>query len=93
MKIKQILIIALIAISTSSCSKSGSVSNIPSNTACNEIVCGGYEQLGTYTIYRGTKNPDTCGSIELTVNAITFYYYKSNWDANPEGYCCWEGLK
>ncbi len=79
----------LVAITAISCSKSDNASN----SSCNEIVCGGTSGAGTYTIYRGTLNPDTCGQIELKVNAATFNYYKAKWDANPEGHCCWEGLK
>jgi len=72
-----------------SCSKD----NVPSTSTCNDIVCGGVSGNGTYIIYRGTLNPDTCGKTELTVNAATFNYYKKKWDLNPEGYACWEGLK
>lgn len=84
-KIKFALFI-IMSITISSCSTSDS-------SSCNEIVCGGYHTGGTYTIYRGTINPDTCGDIEMTVNETTFNFYKAKWDANPEGYCCWEGLK
>ncbi len=86
------LFLSLIAITALSCSKDDNESN-PSNPSCNDIVCGGTSGAGTYTIYRGTLNPDTCGEIELKVNAATFNYYKAKWDANPEGYACWEGLK
>lgn len=88
----KILLLCIIAITTSSCSKGDNDSN-PANSSCNEIVCGGTSGAGKYTIFRGTLNPDTCGEIELTVNATTFNYYKAKWDANPEGYTCWEGLK
>ena len=86
MKKYNFILFILMLITISSCSNSDS-------NSCNEIVCGGYQTAGTYTIYRGTLNPDTCGEIELTVNQTTFNYYQAKWDANPEGYCCWEGLK
>lgn len=85
MKIIKKLILASFTILLLSCSKD--------DNPCNEIVCGGVSGAGTYTIYRGTLDPDTCGQIELKVNAATFNYYKAKWDANPEGYACWEGLK
>lgn len=84
--IKKIILLGLIMISTLSCSKDD-------NSSCNEIVCGGTSGAGTYTIYRGTLNPDTCGETELEVNEATFNYYQAKWQANPEGYTCWEGLK
>ena len=86
MKKINFILFNIMLISISSCSNGD-------NNSCNEIVCGGTNGAGTYTIYRGTLNPDTCGEIELTVNEATFNYYKAKWDANPEGYCCWEGLK
>lgn len=86
MKSIKILLLSVIAITVLSCSKDD-------NDSCNDIVCGGTSGNGTYTINRGTLNPDTCGLTELSVNAATFNYYKSKWDANPEGYACWEGLK
>ena len=86
------LSLAIIAITTLSCSKDDNNSN-PSNTSCNEIVCGGSSEPGNYKIFRGTLNPDTCGDIQLKVNEATYNYYKAKWDANPEGYTCWEGLK
>ena len=93
MKTIKILLFVMMIITISSCSKSDN----SSSSSCNEIVCGGFtggpSGAGTYTIYRGTLNPDTCGSIELQVNATTFNYYKAKWSANPKGYCCWEGLK
>lgn len=92
MKTIKILLFVILTATILSCSKSDDASN----SSCNEIVCGGttgQNGPGTYTIYRGTLNPDTCGSIELTVTANTFNYYKAKWDANPEGYACWEGLK
>lgn len=89
MKNIKIFLIVIMVITISSCSKSDNASN----SSCNEIVCGGTSGAGTYTIYRGTLNPDTCGQIELKVNATTFNYYKAKWDANPEGHCCWEGIK
>ncbi len=92
MKSIKTLLFAIIAFSIFSCSKDEK----DSNASCNDIVCGGTNGQygpGTYTIFRGTLNPDTCGNIELTVNAATFNYYKAKWDANPEGYTCWEGLK
>ena len=90
MKTIKFFLSVILTITILSCSKSD---NSPSSS-CNEIVCGGTSKhFGIYTIFRGTLNPDTCGSIELTVNAATYNYYKAKWDANPEGYCCWEGLK
>lgn len=85
----KILLIAVVLISMLSCSDSDSGS-------CNDIVCGGGEGWygpGTYTIYRGTLDPDTCGETELQVNEATFTFYQNKWQQNPEGYCCWEGLK
>lgn len=75
----------------SSCSKADD----SSVGSCNDIVCGGSADNinGRYMIYRGTINPDTCGLNELYVNAATYNYYKAKWDANPEGYACWDGLK
>jgi hypothetical protein len=89
MKTMKNLFLSLIAITALSCSKDDN----ESNSSCNEIVCGGSDEPGNYIIYRGTLNPDTCGEIELKVNAATYNYYKAKWDANPEGYACWEGLK
>lgn len=93
MKPIKILLLVILTTMLLSCSKSDDAPN----SSCNEIVCGGVTggPVGqrTYTIYRGTLDPDTCGSIELTVTAATFNYYKAKWDANPEGYACWEGLK
>ena len=88
---KKTVLFLIFSILTLSCSTSGSGSN-----SCNDIVCGGsagYNGPGTYMIYRGTLNPDTCGTIELDVNQSTFQYYQSRWQQNPEGYCCWDGLK
>lgn len=89
-KLKAVLLTAVV-ITLLSCSKSDN----NSKSSCNEIVCGGgYDfEESTYKIYRGTLNPDTCGEIELAVNDATFLYYQTKWQANPEGYCCWEGLK
>lgn len=89
MKSIKILLFAIIANTILSCSKDDK----DSNASCNEIVCGGASGAGTYIIFRGTINPDTCGEIELEVNKATFNYYQAKWQANPEGYCCWEGLK
>jgi hypothetical protein len=89
MKSIKILLFAIIANTILSCSKDDK----DSNASCNEIVCGGVSGVGTYIIFRGTINPDTCGQIELEVNKATFNYYQAKWQANPEGYCCWEGLK
>lgn len=90
MKTIKFFLLVIVAITISSCSKSDN----DSDSACNEIVCGGFHGGPTgYTIYRGTIDPDTCGSIELQVNETTFNYYKTKWDATSEGYCCWEGLK
>jgi hypothetical protein len=83
---KRLILIGIIIISILSCSKDD-------NSSCNEIVCGGINEPGNYKIFRGTLNPDTCGEIELGVNEATFLYYQAKWRENPEGYCCWEGLK
>ncbi len=91
MKTIKLLFITALLIITNACSSSGSASS-----TCNDIVCGGgsgWYGPGTYTIYRGTLNPDTCGTTELQVNQATFNFYQSKWQANTEGYCCWEGLK
>jgi hypothetical protein len=86
---KSIKFLILIGLVITSCSKDEGTST----SSCNDIVCGGVQGNGRYTIYRGTLNPDTCGNTELVVNAATFNYYKAKWDSNPEGYACWEGLK
>ena len=88
-KIKLILIIAILII-TNSCSTSSSASS------CNEIVCGSsspYAGAEGYYLYRGTLEPDTCGSTLIEVNETTFNYYEAKMAQNPEGYCCWEGMK
>jgi hypothetical protein len=87
MKTIKLLLLANFAILLLSCSKK--------DDSCNEIVCGtpGSAVVGKFYIYRGTLNPDTCGTIELEVNEATFNYYQAKWRQNPEGYCCWEGLK
>nr|WP_315144081.1 hypothetical protein [uncultured Flavobacterium sp.] len=73
-----------------SCSKKEDSSDL----TCNDVVCGGANYgNGTYMIFRGTLDPDTCGLTELSVNATTYNFYKAKWDLNPEGYACWEGLK
>lgn len=94
MKSIKILSLAIIAITTLSCSKDDNNSN-PSNTSCNEIVCGtpGNNGNGVYYIFRGTLEPDTCGLTQLQVNQATFNYYQAKWQASPDGYACWEGLK
>lgn len=63
------------------------------NSSCNQIVCGtpGSPIDGKYYIYKGTI--DNCGETELEVNEATFLYYQAKWQASPEGYTCWEGLK
>ncbi len=80
------LILGVLAIALLSCSDDDSGS-------CNDIVCGGISGLDDYIIYRGTLEPDTCGMTELVVNEATFLYYQAKWQASPEGYTCWEGLK
>jgi len=91
MKSIKILLFAVVAIAASSCSKDEK----DSNASCNDIVCGtpGNNANGVYYIYRGTLEPDTCGLTVLQVNQTTFNYYQTKWRQNPEGYCCWEGLK
>ncbi len=88
MKIIKLILITAIFIITNSCSSSGSGS-------CNEIVCGhpSGPVAGVYYLYRGTLEPDTCGSITIEVNQATYDYYEAKMAQNPEGYCCWEGLK
>jgi hypothetical protein len=88
------LFLSVIAIAALSCSKDDNDSN-PSNTSCNDVVCGspGNNTNGVYYIYRGTIDPDTCGLTVLQVNQATYNFYKAKWEANPEGYACWEGLK
>jgi type 1 fimbria pilin len=85
-KIKIIFFLIVAIVSIMACSKDD-------DSNCNEIVCGGTSGTGTFTIFRGTLVPDTCGEIEITVNEATFLYYQAKWQANPEGYTCWEGLK
>jgi hypothetical protein len=60
---------------------------------CKEIVCGtpGSPIDGKYYIYKGTQ--ETCGETELEVNRATFLFYQTKWQANPEGFTCWEGMK
>ncbi len=93
MKMKKLkaVLFTIVAITLSSCSNGDN----NSKSSCNEIVCGGgYDyEISSYVISRGTLEPDTCGLIELPVNDATFLYYQAKWQANPEGYCCWEGLK
>jgi hypothetical protein len=86
MKKMKTLVFAIIVFTTISCSKDD-------DSSCNDIVCGGTSGAGSYTIFRGTLEPDTCGEIELEVNEATFLFYQAKWQANPEGYTCWEGLK
>jgi hypothetical protein len=88
MKIIKLILITAILIVTNSCSSSGSGS-------CNEIVCGhpGGPDGDVYYLYRGTLEPDTCGSIIIEVNQTTYDYYEAKMAQNPEGYACWEGLK
>jgi hypothetical protein len=83
---KRFILLGVIMISILSCSKDN-------DSSCNDIVCGGISGSGSYIIYRGTLNPDTCGETELEVNEATFLFYQAKWQANPEGYTCWEGLK
>ena len=92
MKLFLVASIATIAMLATSCSKNDD-NNI--SNPCNDIVCGGGgpNNNGTYYIFRGTLNPDSCGETELAVNKATFDFYKAKWDLNPEGYACWEGLK
>ena len=88
MKTLKLLLFAVIVILTNSCSSSDSGS-------CNEIVCGhpGGPNGDVYYLYRGTLEPDTCGSIIIEVNEATYNYYEAKMAQNPEGYCCWEGMK
>ncbi len=90
MKTLKLFLITAIVIITNSCSSSGSAS-----ASCNEIVCGhpGGPQGNVYYLYRGTLEPDTCGSITIEVNQATYNYYEAKMAQNPEGYCCWEGMK
>lgn len=94
MKKIKTLLLSIIAITVLCCSKEENDSS-QSNNSCNEIVCGtpGNNSNGVYYIYRGTLDPDTCGLTVLQVNQATYNFYKAKWDANPEGYACWEGLK
>jgi hypothetical protein len=87
MKTIKLILITAILIITNSCSSSGS------DSSCDQIVCGtpGSPIVGKYYIYKGTL--ETCGETELEVNEATFLYYQAKWQANPEGYTCWEGLK
>ena len=89
MKTIKLILITAIFIITNSCSSSGSDSD------CNEIVCGhpGGPDGDVYYLYRGTLEPDTCGSIIIEVNQTTYDYYEAKMAQNPEGYACWEGLK
>ena len=84
---KKIILIAVVMLSLLSYSCSSS------DDSCNEIVCGtpGSPIDGKYYIYKGTL--ETCGETELEVNQATFDYYQAKWQASPEGYTCWEGLK
>ena len=77
-------------ISILSCSKDD---NKSSSSSCDQIVCGGAGSsiVGSYFIFKGTL--ETCGETELEVNEATFNYYQAKWQASPEGYTCWEGLK
>ena len=88
MKIIKLILITAILIVTNSCSSIGS-------SSCNEIVCGhpGGPDGDVYYLYRGTLEPDTCGSIIIEVNQTTYDYYEAKMAQNPEGYACWEGLK
>ena len=89
MKTIKLILITTILIITNSCSSSSSASS------CNEIVCGHPSGPigGIYYLYRGTLDPDTCGSITIEVNKTTYDYYEAKMAQNPEGYCCWEGMK
>lgn len=89
MKTLKLLLLFAIVIITNSCSSSGS------SSPCNEIVCGspGSPVAGVYYLYRGTLEPDTCGTITIEVNEATYNYYEAKMAQNPEGYCCWEGMK
>lgn len=89
MKTLKLILITAIVLLTNSCSSSGS------GSACNEIVCGhpSGPQGNVYFLYRGTLEPDTCGSITIEVNEATYNYYEAKMAQNPKGYCCWEGMK
>jgi hypothetical protein len=83
---KKLILMGILMISILSCSKDD-------NSSCDQIVCGtpGSPIDGKYYIYKGTL--ETCGETELEVNEATFNYYQAKWQASPEGYTCWEGLK
>ncbi len=82
---KKLILMGVLLFSILSCSKD--------DDSCDQIVCGtpGSPINGRYYIYKGTL--DDCGETELEVNEATFLFYQAKWQANPEGYTCWEGLK
>jgi hypothetical protein len=85
-EMKKIILVIITSAFLTACSKDD-------NSSCKEIVCGtpGNNFNGVYYIYKGTI--DNCGETELQVNEATFLYYQAKWQASPEGYTCWEGLK
>lgn len=86
--IKSLILIGLVFYS---CSKDEGTST----SSCNDIVCGYTRGAGgiTYVIYKGTVNPDNCGTTQLTVNVTTYNFYKNKLATSTNGTCCWEGLK